>query len=59
MSRLPIQSLSYKSNLLCDQLKYSNSKEYISNSTKGIFMAIDFMIACPLDHQRGYIISIS
>ena len=30
----------------------------MSNSTKRITMAIDFMITCPLDHPRGHIVSI-
>ena len=30
LSRLPLQFVSYKSHLLCDQLTYSNSKEYMS-----------------------------
>ena len=59
LSRLPLQSLSYKSHFLCNQLIYSSSKEHMSNSTKGIIVVIDFIIACPLDHPRGHTISIS
>ena len=59
LSRLPLKSLSYRSHLLYDQLTYSNSKEYMSNSTKWITVVIDFMITCHLDHPRGYIVSIS
>ena len=44
LSRLPFKFLSYKSHLSCDQLTYSNSNEHMSNSTKGIIMAIDFII---------------
>ena len=52
LSKLPLKSLSYKSDLLCDRLTYSNSKEYMSNSTKWIIAIIDFMITCPLDHPK-------
>ena len=34
-------------------------KEHISNFTKGITMAINFKITCPLDHPMGHIVSIS
>ena len=30
----------------------------MSNSIKGITVAIDFMITCPLDHPRGHTILI-
>ena len=36
--------------LLCEQLTYFSSKEHMSNSTKGITIAIVFLITCPLDH---------
>ena len=52
LSKLPLKSLSYKSDLLCDRLTYSNSKEYMSNSIKWIIAIIDFMITCPLDHPK-------
>ena len=58
LSRSPLQFLSYRSHLLCDQLTYSSSKEHKSNSTKGIIMATNFMITCPLDHQMGHTVSI-
>ena len=57
LTRLPLQSLSYKSYLLYDQLTYSNFKEHTSNSTKGIIVAKNFMITCHLDHLRGHIVS--
>ena len=57
-SKLPLKSLSYISHFLCDQMTYSSSKERMSNFTKGITMAIDFMITCPLDNPRGHTISI-
>ena len=39
-------------------MTYSNSIEHMSNSSKGITMAIDFMITCPLDHLMGHTVSI-
>ena len=50
--------MNYRSHLLYDQLTHSNSKEHMSNSTKGIVVATDFMITCPLDHLRGHTSSI-
>ena len=44
--------------LFCDQMTYSSFKEYMSNSTKGIIVATNFMITCSLDHPKGHIISI-
>ena len=56
--RLHLKSLCYKSHLLCDEMTYSSSKNHMSNYTKGIIVIIDFMITCPLDHLRRYIVSI-
>ena len=58
LSRLPLKSLSYISYLLRDQLTYSNSKEHMSDFTKGITVTTNFMITCPLDHPRRHTVSI-
>ena len=58
LSRLPLQFMSYKSHLLCDQLTYSRSREHLSNFIKWILETTDFMITCHLDHPRGYVILI-
>ena len=44
--------------LLCDQHTCSNSNEHMLNSTKGITTITNFMITCPLNHQRGHVVSI-
>ena len=59
LSRLPFKSLSYKYHLLFDQLIYSNFKEYMSSSTKGIIVVINFMITCCLNHPMEHTVSIS
>ena len=57
--RLPLKSLCYKSHLLYDQLTYSSSeKTYVKFHLRNYYGITNFMITCPLDHLRRYIVSI-